>query len=527
MPDKYKDAISKIEASEELKEKIKNNVRLESKKNRKKVLHGGGIMMKLRKVVAWIAGVAALAACGGAVYAGITGNYLNIFNNKVSEKYEEYAEVIEGKFVEDDYSKITLKSLACDDAYLIIEYKLDVKEKGEKEFSEKKDDDVTGLELTLNNGIKINGKEYDGMSTFSNQVANKDGKNSATIYKMYDLTDMEVPDDFEIELYDFSWMDEKEEEESVVKNQKIIDGSMSLKVSKAAAKKDTVDIDPEIDKYSYGNLDMEVVKIVKTPFESFIIINTKEKVTEGRFASTREDPVTDLYISVLDENKKVLHKSEKFSGKILLKDGSYWSENGEVLNIAYCEPGENVDVEGAVIESRYVITANLDDAKTINIIPYYRKFIDNGTSEEEYLSSLKWYKVEDGKYTIKNDKGAEVKVTKVEIKDDRILFYYTKNEKVSECSLHIRNKDRAFNYMNPDIQETENKGEYVAGIKLVGNESSGLTTYEDGDTVDTADPAKYAFETYLKDIDSLVFTIDLGNESMTEDIGDGIIINLK
>ena len=143
------------------------------------------------------------------------------------------------------------------------------------------------------------------------------------------------------------------------------------------------------------------------------------------------------------------------------------------------------------------------------------------------MCKIKWYKVEDGKYTIKNEKGAEIKVTKIEIKDDRILFHYTKNEKVGDFDLYVRNKARAFNYMNMDIQEVENKGEYVSGIRLKDNGSAGMTSFEDGDTYETVDLAKYDFETYLKDVDNLVFTIDLGNETMIENLGDGLVVNLK
>lgn len=529
MPEnKYKDAISKIEASEELKEKIKSRVELETQN--KKDVKRGRFIMKIRKFVTAIAGIAAAAACGGLVYAGLTGNNLNIFNNKVSTEYSNYAKEVENKFVEDEYGKISLKSLACDDAYLILELKLDVTEKGQLKLDDIKNDNITGLKLNLNNKLTINDKEYDSLGTFTNQVARKDSKTEATIYKMYDLTDLKLDDEFEIKLDEFSWMrEEAEDDASEMISDKLIDGEIKLKVSKKDANKDTEVIDPEIDKYEYENVKLEVEKIVKTPFETFMVVNAREKVIDGRFAYNRDDMGKDLYINVYDENGNVLQESEKYTGKLLLKDGSYWSEEGEVLDLAYVSPTKDEDIEDATIESRYIITLGnrIDDVSTINVKPYYRGFIDNGRYEEEYLTSLKWYKVEDGKYTIEGPNGAEVKVSKVDIKEDRILFHYTKNDKVADVTFFVRNKDRAFNFMYTDIEEVQDKGEYVVGIKTVNNESAGMITYEDGDTDETADLEKYSYNNYLKDINSLVFTVDLGDESMIEFLGEGLIINFK
>lgn len=165
MPNKYNEAISKIELDEKKKEEIIKN--LKEKRNENKNVRNKGeiIMFKIKKALTTIAAIAGITICGGVVYAGISGK-LNFFNNKIDTEYENYVEEITGKYIEDKYSKITLNSIACDDAYLILNYTIDVKEEGKEIFDKIKSDNITGFELNLYNDITIDGQTIEKIRRF-------------------------------------------------------------------------------------------------------------------------------------------------------------------------------------------------------------------------------------------------------------------------------------------------------------------------------------------------------------------------
>ena len=71
MLNKYKETISKIEASEELKNTIIEKMEKEQAKRR------GGIIIKIKKVISTIISLLGIMACGGVIFAADSG-ILNI-----------------------------------------------------------------------------------------------------------------------------------------------------------------------------------------------------------------------------------------------------------------------------------------------------------------------------------------------------------------------------------------------------------------------------------------------------------------
>ena len=80
MSNKYKEAISKIEASEELKNSIIE------KMEREQVKRSEGIIMKIKNVITAIVSLLGLMACGGFVYAAVSG-MLDINGILFSDEY--------------------------------------------------------------------------------------------------------------------------------------------------------------------------------------------------------------------------------------------------------------------------------------------------------------------------------------------------------------------------------------------------------------------------------------------------------
>ena len=253
-----------------------------------------------------------------------------------------------------------------------------------------------------------------------------------------------------------------------------------------------------------------------------MIIKARENnVLRKNFEVNRDEAVRFLSIELRDENDQIIKSQMKSTSKVILPDGGIFDENDDILS---------EDFESATIESYIVIAAgeNLDKVDNVTLKPYYWKFIDNGKYEQEYLNSLEWHEIKDGEYTAKNTKGAELTINKVEVKNDRILFYYKTNNLVSNENIFVRNSSREFNFFYMDISEKETApGEYVTGIRIKDYQGASTKNYENGDTDETANIEDYTDESYLSDVSKLVFAIDLGNQAMIENLGDGLTISLK
>lgn len=525
MSSKYYKAISNIEMDAKKKEEM---IKLLKEKNNKGVI----IMSKIRKVFTTLGAIAGIAICGGAAYAGITGK-INLFNNKVDTEYQNYATVVENKFVENEYSKITLDNIACDDAYLILNYTIDIKEKGMPNFENIKLDSTTGFELNFSNTVNVDGKVVENYGNFSQEIARKITDKQAKVYQVVDLTNFSLPERFNVKLSNFNWWGNNSVDKDIGEvslDNIIIKDSLSVDISKKDAVKNTKTIIPNNKNYNYQNLKLSVEQIVEAPFETFITVKTEESnIPNKYFPSTRDEAYYDLMLDVFDDNNNKVKTSIKSVANLMFKDGSYYKdEDGKIENINFGTPSEGY--EGGTIFRYFVIATDnkIDNLKNITIKPYYNKFTDNGEFEEKHINSLKWYDVKNEKISIEDGKGGILTVQKVEVKDDRILFYYTVNELVTNPELYIKNKVRAFNYFYADIEPIETApGEFVAGIRLKDNESASMYSYENGDTDETANPENYSNESYLSDISKLSYAFDLGTVFEVEELGNGITVELK
>ena len=127
------------------------------------------------------------------------------------------------------------------------------------------------------------------------------------------------------------------------------------------------------------------------------------------------------------------------------------------------------------------------------------------------------------------DQGTDesVQINKVDIKNDRIIFYYTLSNPNINPEFYVRNKERAFNYFWADIENTKTpSGEYVTGIRTKNFEGAATYKYESGDNDQNADPDKYSDEAFLSDASKLVYTVDFGGMFEKEFLGEGLTIDI-
>jgi len=237
----------------------------------------------------------------------------------------------------------------------------------------------------------------------------------------------------------------------------------------------------------------------------------------------------DLNLEIIDENSQRLKVDQKSIVRLKYEDGTYDKDDeGNIENLNYSKPRHKF--KNATIYGYYVIALGdkIENANSFTIKPYYSKFVDNGVAEEKYISSLEWYDVKNEKRVINQGTDQSVQINKVEINNNRILFYYTTQNPNLDPSFYVRNKERAFNYFYTDIKTNQTpSGEYITGIRIKDNESAGMYTYEKGDNDENANLEKYSAEAFLSDTSKLIYTVDLGSMFEKEFLGEGLTINLN
>lgn len=195
----YIDQMNNIHASEELIQKTIKSIN--ASKKVEEINRG----FKVKRFIAGTAAALTLAVGSAAAYTAITGNsILSLMGlEKASLNYEEQSINVSDKYntvIENEYTKVELKNIACDKTFLILEYDIKMKDKAIEAMKNKDyepyryekaetDYDFSQGGISENVGfseqININGKSLNGYTCFSQKV---DG--SENEYKLYDLVDL-------------------------------------------------------------------------------------------------------------------------------------------------------------------------------------------------------------------------------------------------------------------------------------------------------------------------------------------------
>lgn len=147
-----------IDLPNNYKETVKNTVQkcTQNQKDYTKKIRKYKILNFLRKI-----GISALVGASTiTVYSATTNNlpFINMGLMKVGENFEENSIEV-NKSIENEYVKITLESLAGDNAYIILEYRINLKEKAISEFGNVKYSDAMGYSLWISDNILVNSNE--------------------------------------------------------------------------------------------------------------------------------------------------------------------------------------------------------------------------------------------------------------------------------------------------------------------------------------------------------------------------------
>lgn len=306
----------------------------------------------------------------------------------------------------------------------------------------------------------------------------------------------------EVEGY-YDGKEELDEDEIILSNSEL--GRITTKANKEELIK-YVSVIENDENYKENNIEITNEKIIKTPFKTFVIAETT--IRQVNYEDVQSDLLGDPYLYKID---------------IEDADGNSLNVNQiQQIKITDEEETELNDLEISEDNIPNNLTATIktiiilgDDAKEeIKLQPYYYSYDFANDDMETVMQNKEWFKIEDGEYKETNSNNGEITVTKIEEKDNQILFYYTKKGFVpnAESIILLRNATKEFNVFYPDIIKLSgiNSDEDIVGYNIENNMSYSYT--EDFD------------DNSLGKIEDLEFTLLEGLE--IQRIGEGFILDI-
>lgn len=377
MSNKYFEAISQIKADDELNEEIVK--RLEQENNKK---YKGGIIIKLRKMVATISAILGVAACGGLAYAGITGKLsskpnVEDYGITFSEDYEEYEELFESQYVEKDGTTVRLESAVCNEGFIVLKFDITLSDEL-KEIAE----ESAGLSyLSYNNksredlgeanyNLIIDGKKEWVRGRYANDLQENVGNKNYTSYQLYYLPDTIIGNKktFTITLEDIRLVIEEKIFE--------IDGNFKFELSKEKALNNTTEFLGNDTSITYRSMEEKIDKVVKTPLQTIIKVTDEISVinSDGLFDLADKNYAGDILYKVYDQNGKELTYSNMDTRlQYLRKDGTL--EEGDIE-----EGKDSYDDYKKLIYEKHIVTEKSKEITALRIEVY---------SENDYYETIR------------------------------------------------------------------------------------------------------------------------------------------
>lgn len=482
-----------IKAPEELKNRIRTEIRQMNTKPKRNM-----------KVIQGIAAVFTVAILGVTTYAGVTGNLSleKMWLLKASENYDENAVDI-NQTISNEYTDITLKSIACDNAYIITEYQIKLKETVNEEVEY---DERMGYKLHFNYYITVNKENAEIMSTY----VNKTGEKEYQYYQVINIMDIkEKKLELEIEL------NEMQLNEGIVIP---IDEKNSIPINK----KIELDIErqnTQVQKFekiekTIGNKTISIEEVANTNFETFI--KAKQVTKDITFKEYNDNAMSYGSFMLTQAN------GENLPYSICYKENTVWvTRNGKKVDINTLENEEIKDNEKIELEENFIIKIGRakKELNKIEITPTQTKLLNDRTDEEEKeYNKAKWYKLENKKYTATSSMGGTLEIENIEITDNEIIFYYNKKGNIGNEQLIImRNNNGKYNYSYSAIEEEKGINGDENKIVFLRKDTGRAGCYGYDMTADE-------FENMLEDISNVEFTMLFG--STTEKIGEAIEVEI-
>ena len=138
-----------------------------------------------KRILQILATLVLICTFGMTVYAQVTGNlnFKNMGLLKASENFEN-KKIDVNKTIENDYVKISIDDIARDSAYLMIEYRIFLKERTTKEMENVEYDKIRGYNIGISSRVWINEKKSERSNSTVEKISDKEYKCSDVINLM-------------------------------------------------------------------------------------------------------------------------------------------------------------------------------------------------------------------------------------------------------------------------------------------------------------------------------------------------------
>ena len=529
---------SQIKAPEKLKIRIRNEINKTEKKK-----------SPWLKTMQGIAAVAVVAILSVTSYAAITGN-LNLEKIgflKASKNYDKIATEV-NQTIENEYLKYTLDNIACDDAYLITEQTVELKDSAISKYGEVEYDENRKIYTIAVNGTQyINNQEiycwgYDVQKITDNQykilevynISNNEDKNINLVLNINGVIVNNI-ENFQdmIHINKQISMDIERKESSNKKFEEVSQtiGNQTFVVKEAANTnfetliKASIITEESYDEYLKEDDSLSDNSFMATQgngddisFEVYKDENTYVITDDGSMFTTND---LETYLkNQQDKNETVTSTDEQtlFSKK-----------DSDAININQIieKYGKTEDLKKRIvkIQKNYTIKIGSNqeeqEVKNVKLLPVKKNYINDRTDEElQYYNEAKWYKLENKKYTATSELGGTLEISSIDITENEITFNYDTKGLIGEDALILmRQNNGEFNYFYPEKEE----------VKGISSNVNKMTFYRKNNN--SASSIGYNIKTedipnLLDDISKDEFTMLFGKKNGTEFIGDGIGVNI-
>lgn len=439
--EKIKVKLKEMKAPNELRDIVHKEIcGIKPKKKKYTILKG---MMQIAAAI-----MISVVFLGATAYT-ITSGRLNLSGLGVDKLYKNYDKNDSTKVnavIENEYYKIILDTAYADNAYLVLDYIIELTEKGESELGEIKheikNDELhdNGYSLMLNNLLFAN---YDNTYKFIYGVAARCEKIEERKYSLvgvWNIADIETKK-FEVELGlgdlfnysdEYDWwhkpkipidkritfnvtIPEDVEENDLLKEQ-VLSDKTRIVLSKIHNTKVATFINAKV---IHENLNYKEYEELNDGYYSFVLIDNLGK--EIPINSRMRDVDRNYFIKDQDGNKQ------------LVEDIDVITKGDDTINI--------------VVEENYVLSfGEVENLKDIKVCPTFTKFYYHHRSEwEKACNSNEWYPVIEGeekRYFAQSGLGGDVEIYKIEKNEEGISFYYNEYGIVgNEITISLRSKE--------------------------------------------------------------------------------------
>jgi len=371
MLNKYKKAISKIHASEEIKDVIIEKMQEEQ------IKRSGDIIMKIKNFIIYLLSLIGIITCGGLAYATATGKMkFGVQEIVFSDEYINYEETVENQCLEKDGTKVELVSTMCDDGFVVLKFEVELSDEianmedaslaymsFNDEFVE--EDGYRNLYLAgANYNVIIDGEKYWLRGGVDSEVIENIKNKSYTVYQLYFLPSdkVENKETFTITL-DNVVVAIYPDNEGFIE----MDGAFEIEVSKEKALQNTTTITNDSSCVKYGRLTNKIEKVSQTPMQTIIKVSSLFVDADTRNSTylLAEDYIGDLTYKVYDQDNNELFVYTSISGY------EFYYEDGTVQKISMSDTeGQEEYGYNKMLMEEYIVTEKNKDIKSLRIEVY-------------------------------------------------------------------------------------------------------------------------------------------------------------